>query len=79
MDEGVSLEMAVSRACWTHNTNIMVSGYNPLTLMTGKSVVTPRISTRKMGTESMFEDEAVSEAMENHFEITKEFRDIEFE
>merc|ERR1711867_322343 len=31
IDEGVSLELAVSRACWTHNTNIMVSGYNPLT------------------------------------------------
>ena len=29
MDEGVSLELAVSRACWTHNTNIMVKGYNP--------------------------------------------------
>ena len=38
MDEGVSLELAMGRVCWTHNTNIMVNGYNPLTLMTGKSV-----------------------------------------
>ena len=78
MDEGVSLEMAVSRACWTHNTNIMVSGYNPLTLMTGKSVVIPGISTGNMATESKFEDEAVREAMENRFEITKKFREIEY-
>ena len=78
MDEGVSLELAVSRACWTHNTNIMVSGYNPLTLMTGKSVVIPGISTGNMATESKFEDEAVREAMENRFEIAKKFREIEF-
>ena len=44
MDEGVLLELAVSRACWTNNTNIMVNSYNPLTLMTGKSVVIPGIS-----------------------------------
>ena len=73
MDEGVSLELAVSRACWTHNTNIMVNGYNPLTLMTGKSVVIPGISTGNIATESRFEDEAVREAMENRFEITKQF------
>ena len=78
IDEGVSLEQAVSRACWTHNTNIMVSGYNPLTLMTGKSVVIPGISTGNMATESKFEDEAVREAMENRFEIAKQFREIEF-
>ena len=74
MDEGVSLELAVSRACWTHNTNIMVNGYNPLTLMTGKSVVHPGISTRNIATKSRFEDEAVREAIK----ITKQFREIEF-
>ena len=78
INEGVSLEIAVSRACWTHNTNIMVSGYNPLTLMTGKSVVIPGISTGNMATESKFEDEAVRDAMENRFEITKKFREIEY-
>merc|ERR1711867_336474 len=78
MDEGVSLEMAVSRACWTHNMNIMVNGYNPLTFMTGKSVVIPGISTGNMATESKFEDEAVRDAMENRFEITKKFREIEY-
>ena len=41
MDENkeIPLEQAVSRASWIHNTNIMVNGYNPLTLMMGKSVV----------------------------------------
>ena len=78
MDEGVSLELAVSRACWTHDTNIMVNGYNPLTLMTDKSVVIPGISAGNIATESRFEDEAVREAIENRFEITKKFREIEF-
>ena len=44
-NQGMSLEQAACRASWTHNTNIMVSGYNPLTLMTGKSIVHPGIST----------------------------------
>ena len=35
----ILLEKAVGRASWTHNTNVMVSGYNPLTLMTGRSVL----------------------------------------
>jgi len=56
----------------------MVSGYNPLTLMTGKSVVIPGISTVNIATESRFEDEAVRETMENCFEIAKQFREIEF-
>ena len=80
MDEkkDILLEEAVSRASWTHNTNIMVSGYNPLTLMTGKSIVHPGISTGNVATESMYEDEAVRKTMEKHFEIAKEFREIEY-
>ena len=30
LDEGILLELAVCRACWTHNTNVMVNGYNPI-------------------------------------------------
>ena len=67
MDKEILLEKAVSRACWTPNTNIIVSGYNLLTVMTGN-----------MATESEYEDEEVRETMENHFEIAKEFREIEF-
>ena len=37
----------------------MVTGYNPLTLMTGKSIVHPGISARNVAIESMYEDEAV--------------------
>ena len=61
MDENneKSLEEAVRRESWTHNTNVMVSGNNPLTLMTGKSVVHPKISTENVATESVYEDEAV--------------------
>ena len=46
--------------------------------MTGKSVVIPGISTGNIATESRLEDEAVREAMEKNFEITKKFREIEF-
>ena len=56
----------------------MVNGYNPLTLMTGKSIVIPGISTGNIVTESRFEDEAVRETMENCFEIAKQFRETEF-
>ena len=80
MDEkkNISLEEAVRRASWTHNTNINVSGYTPLTLMTGKSIVHPGITTGNRATESIYEDEAVRKTMETHFEVTKEFREIEF-
>ena len=56
-----------------------MSGYNILALMIGKSVVIPGISTGNIATESRFEVEAVREAMENHFEISIQFREIEFE
>ena len=57
MDENkeISLEQTVSKASWTHNTNIMVIGHNPLMLMTGKSVVHPGISTANLATDSMYE------------------------
>ena len=56
MDEnqGMSLKMAVGRACWMHNTNIKESGYDPLTGMTGQSVVHPEISTGNVATESKY-------------------------
>ena len=46
--------------------------------MTGKSVVHPGVSTRNLATDSMYEDEAVRKAIEKHFEISKEYREIEF-
>ena len=40
-DKSVSLQEAVNMASWTHNTNVNVLGYDPLRLVTGKSVVLP--------------------------------------
>ena len=77
-NQGMSLEQAVVRASWIHNTNIMVSCYNPLTLITGKSVVHSGISKENVATESMYEDEEVRKVIKSHFEISKEFREIEF-
>ena len=56
MDEGseITLEEAVARAAWTHNTNVMISGYNPLTLMTGKIALYPGILTGNVATESLY-------------------------
>ena len=58
------LEKAISRVSWTHNTKIMVTDYNPLTLIMGKIVVHPGLSTGNIATESMYEDEAAREGME---------------
>ena len=46
--------------------------------MTGKSIVHLGISTGNVSTESIYEDEAVRRKMEKHFEIAKEFREIEY-
>ena len=56
MDESseITLEEAVARAEWTHNTNVMISGYNPLTLITRKSVMYLGISTGNVVSESMY-------------------------
>ena len=43
-DNKMVLSEAVEMAAWTHNTNVMVSSYTPLQLMTGKSVTYPGIS-----------------------------------
>ena len=38
----MSLQEIFRREFWTHNTKVMLSGYYPFTLMTGKSVVPPK-------------------------------------
>ena len=62
-NQGMWLEGAVSRVCWMQNTNIMVSCYNPITVLTGNSVVIPGIFTGNIASESRFEEEAVRETM----------------
>ena len=69
---------SVDLAAWTHNTNVMVSGYTPLQLMTGKSVMYPGIAQGNEATESMYENEGVRRIMEGHFEVGKKFRELEF-
>ena len=48
---------------WTHDTNVMVSGFTPLQLMTGNSVTFQGIYCGNEATESMFEDEGVRNIM----------------
>ena len=38
-DAKIVLQNAVNMAIWTYNMNELVSGYTPIQLMTGKSVV----------------------------------------
>ena len=79
MEEGVSLEDAVDMAAWTHNTNVNRLGFDPLSLVTGKAVVFPGISSADVATESMYDNEAVRRIIERHSMITKKFRESEFE
>ena len=53
-------------------------GYDPLSLVTGKSVIFPGITTGNIVSESMYNSEAVKRIMERHHRVTKEFREVEF-
>ena len=55
----MSLQKAVDLAAWTHNTNISVFGYEPMRLVTGKSVNLPGIAVGSDATESLFDSEAI--------------------
>ena len=48
-------------------------------LVTGKSVIFPGISVGNLATESLFDSEAVAKIMERHHDITKRFREEEYE
>jgi len=43
IDKGsdITLEEAVARAAWMHDTNMMISEYNPVMLRIGKSAIYP--------------------------------------
>ena len=77
-DKKVSLQEAVDMVSWTHNSNVNVHGYTPLQLVTGKNVVFPGLSTGDVATDSLYDDESVRKIMERHYEIMKEFRELEF-
>jgi transposase InsO family protein len=78
VDRKLTLKKAVEMAAWTHNTNTNILGYDPLSLVTGKSVFFPGILTGNVATESMFDSEAIKKIMERHHEITKKFREVEY-
>ena len=74
----LGLQKAVDLASWTHNTNISVLGYEPMRLVTGKSVNLPGISVGNDATESLFDSEAVQKIMERHQDFVKKFREVEY-
>ena len=66
-------------ATWPHNTNVNVLGYELMRLVTGRSVIFPGISVGNLATESLFDSEAVAKIMERYHDITKKFREEEYE
>ena len=48
-DPHLSLQEAVTRAQWTHNTNVSKEGFVPLQIMTGKCVTFPGLDVRDEG------------------------------
>ena len=55
----ISLEQAVEMSSWTHNMNVNCLGFDPMSLVTGKSVVYPGVSSADIASESMFDLEAI--------------------
>ena len=78
MDRTLSLQKAVDLASWTHNTNVNILGYEPMRLVTGKSVNIPGVTVGNEATESLFDCEAVQKIMERHQEFIKRFREQEY-
>ena len=77
-DEKIGLGEAVDMASWMHNTNVNVLGFQPMQLMTGKSVMLPGLTMGNMATDYVCDDEMVRNIMERHYLMMKEFREMEF-
>ena len=77
-DKKVSLEEAVDMASWTHNTNVNVLGFQPLQLVTGKSVMIPGLTMGDMATDLLYDDEMIRIIMDRHYIMMKEFTESEF-
>ena len=81
MEENCSmtLEEAVSKAVWCHNTNTTVKGYAPLQLLTGRAVTIPGITNGNVATESpISESEAVRRHIDNQRKINEKYREVEY-
>ena len=77
-DKTLSLQSAVNNASWTNNTNVNVLGFDPMSLVTGKSVTYPGVTMGNIATESTFDSDAIRMIIERHHEMTKSFRDVEY-
>ena len=77
-DKNISLKTAVSLASWTHNTNVNVLGYDPMSLVTGKSVMYPGVTVGNLATDCAFSSENVQQIMERHKRVTEIFRQDEY-
>ena len=77
-DRKLTLQKAVDLASWTHNTNVNFLGYEPMRLVTGKSVNIPGVTVGNDATDSLFDSEAVQKIMERHHDFIKKFREVEY-
>ena len=77
-DKKVKLEEAVSMAGWTHNTNSNRSGFSPMQLVTGKSVIIPGITYSNPVNHGETNSEIVQRIMERHRLLMKEYTEAEF-
>ena len=55
-----------------------VKGFQPMQLMTGKSVMIPGLTMGNLATDSVFADEMLRNIMERHYLMMKEFGMLEF-
>ena len=77
-DSTLTLSSAVSLASWAHNTNINVLGFDPMSLVTGKSVTFPGLGTGNIAIDSALSSEKIQKIMERHREVTEVFRKTEY-
>ena len=63
-DKSLTLSTAVGMAAWAHNTNVNVLGFDPMSLVTGKSITFPGVSSGNIATESLFDNESISKIMQ---------------
>ena len=77
-DKKLALQEAVNMASWTHNKNVNVLGFSPLHLVIRKNVVFPGLVRGDEATDSLYDDEMVRKIMERHYNMIKEFKELEF-
>ena len=69
---------AVDMASWVHNPIVNVLGFQPLPLVTGKSLMIPGLTMGDMATDSLYDDEMIRKILEHYHIMMKEFRELEY-